>query len=107
MLQESPPVSEGPQEEPSASHFSPIWHWVGFVVGLGLLGGCIYVALWGGNTDWSRLTKAPPGSNGFDAITSAGKTVQIKANHAASQIGYRGEADLIRLSGVMMGSRSL
>jgi len=41
------------------------------------------------------LTKAPPGSDGFDATTADGQTVQIKANHAASTIGFRGEADLL------------
>ena len=40
------------------------------------------------------LEKAPTGSNGFDAINPEGKTVQIKTNHAASMVGYRGEADL-------------
>jgi len=41
------------------------------------------------------LKKAPPGSDGFDAKTKEGKTVQIKTNHAASSVGYRGEADLM------------
>ena len=41
------------------------------------------------------LTKAPPASDGYDALRADGKTVQIKANHAASQIGFRGEADLM------------
>ena len=42
-----------------------------------------------------NLTKAPAGSDGFDALTQEGKTVQIKANHASSTIGFRGEADLL------------
>ena len=42
-----------------------------------------------------NLTKAPAGSEGFDAITKDGKTVQIKTNHAASSIGFRGDADLM------------
>jgi len=42
-----------------------------------------------------KLKKAPPGSDGFDAKTRDEKTVQIKTNHAASMIGYRGEADLM------------
>ena len=42
-----------------------------------------------------NLTKAPAGSNGFDATTEDGKTVQIKTNHAASTIGFRGDADLM------------
>lgn len=41
------------------------------------------------------LEKAPAGANGYDATTPDGLTVQIKANHAASQIGFRGEADLL------------
>ena len=41
------------------------------------------------------LKKAPPGSNGFDAVMPDGRTVQIKANFAASQIGFRGQADLL------------
>ena len=41
------------------------------------------------------LKKAPAGSDGFDAITSDDKTVQIKTNHAAKQIGIRGKADLL------------
>lgn len=41
------------------------------------------------------LTKAASGSGGYDALTQEGLTVQIKANHAASQIGFRGEADLM------------
>lgn len=42
-----------------------------------------------------NLEKASSGSNGFDAKTSDGKTVQIKTNHAAAMIGYRGTADLM------------
>lgn len=42
-----------------------------------------------------NLTKAPAGSNGYDAITADGKTVQVKTNYAANQIGFRGEADLL------------
>lgn len=41
------------------------------------------------------LTKAPAGANGFDATMPDGRTVQIKANHAANQVGFRGEADLL------------
>jgi len=39
------------------------------------------------------LIKAPPGAEGYDAITKDGKKVQIKTNHSAATIGYRGEAD--------------
>jgi hypothetical protein len=38
-----------------------------------------------------NLHQAPRGSNGYDAITSDGKMVQVKANYAASQIGSRGD----------------
>mgnify|MGYP001161487719 FL=1 len=41
------------------------------------------------------LEKAPAGSSGYDAVTQDGKTVQIKTNHAASSIGFRGDADLM------------
>jgi hypothetical protein len=41
------------------------------------------------------LEKAPSGSNGYDAVSPDGKTVQVKANHAASQIGFRGVADIM------------
>jgi hypothetical protein len=39
------------------------------------------------------LIKAPSGHDGSDAITPDGKTVQVKTNHAAVNIGFRGEAD--------------
>ena len=42
-----------------------------------------------------QLKKAPTGSKDFDAFTIDEKKVQIKANHAANQIGVRGEPDLI------------
>tara|TARA_B100000519_G_scaffold196594_1_gene203132 strand:+ start:56 stop:481 length:426 start_codon:yes stop_codon:yes gene_type:complete len=42
-----------------------------------------------------NLEKSPRGSRGYDATTNDGKTVQIKTNHAASNIGFRGEADLM------------
>ena len=42
-----------------------------------------------------KLKKAEGGSEGFDAKNGNGKTVQIKTNHAASMIGYRGKADLM------------
>tara|TARA_B100001248_G_C27162663_1_gene354191 strand:- start:40 stop:459 length:420 start_codon:yes stop_codon:yes gene_type:complete len=42
-----------------------------------------------------NLKKAPAGSEGFDAITVDNKTVQIKTNHSASSIGFRGRADLL------------
>lgn len=42
-----------------------------------------------------NLKKADSVSAGFDAITEDGRTVQIKASHAADQIGFRGDADLL------------
>lgn len=41
------------------------------------------------------LTKASAVADGFDARTADGQTVQVKTNHAATQIGFRGEADLL------------
>ena len=41
------------------------------------------------------LTKASAGSDGYDAITQDGRSVQIKTNHAAQQIGFRGHAELM------------
>lgn len=46
------------------------------------------------------LEKAPSGASGYDAFTKERKTVQIKANYAAKQIGFRGEADLLLVIGV-------
>ena len=37
--------------------------------------------------------KNPAGTSGSDCVTPDGQTVQVKTNHAASSIGYRGEAD--------------
>jgi hypothetical protein len=45
-------------------------------------------------TEYS-LIPAAKGSKDFDAQTQEGRTVQIKANHEASMIGYRGSADLM------------
>jgi hypothetical protein len=42
-----------------------------------------------------HLTKGAPGSDGFDARTLDGKSVQVKTNHSAKQIGFRGTADLL------------
>jgi hypothetical protein len=41
------------------------------------------------------LQQAPRGANGYDAISTDGKKVQVKANYAASQIGFRGDADML------------
>lgn len=42
-----------------------------------------------------NLKKAPSGADGYDAVTSGGLKVQVKANHSSSTIGFRGEADLL------------
>jgi hypothetical protein len=42
-----------------------------------------------------HLTKGAPGADGYDARTLDGKSVQVKTNHAANQIGFRGTADLL------------
>jgi hypothetical protein len=67
---------------------APDFRWAGLGNLLGDYGEFVAIEAYG-------LTKAPGGSNGFDAVTHDGRTVQIKANHAASQIGFRGEADLL------------
>lgn len=51
-------------------------------------------------TDHYGLIKAAAGSGDFDAKTADGKTVQIKTNFAASQIGFRGTADILLVIGV-------
>ncbi|WP_412478303.1 DUF6998 domain-containing protein [Azonexus sp. IMCC34839] len=51
-------------------------------------------------TDYYKLQKAPSGSGDYDARTSDGLTVQIKTNFAASQIGFRGQADLLLVLGI-------
>lgn len=51
-------------------------------------------------TDRYQLHKAAAGSGDFDAKTADGRSVQIKTNFAASQIGFRGNADLLLVIGV-------
>ena len=67
---------------------APEFRWAGLGNLLGDYGEFVAIKHYG-------LTKAPAGSNGYDAITPDGRTVQIKANHAASMIGFKGEADLL------------
>ena len=67
---------------------APEFRWAGLGNLLGDYGEYVAIEAYG-------LEKAPSGSNGYDAKTPDGRTVQIKANHAASQIGFRGEADLL------------
>jgi len=66
---------------------APEFKWAGMGNLLGDYGEYICIESYG-------LTKAPTGASGYDAIDVNGKTVQIKTNHAASMVGYRGEADL-------------
>ncbi|MBD9480789.1 hypothetical protein [Pseudoxanthomonas sp. PXM02] len=51
-------------------------------------------------TDHYKLQKAPAGSGDFDARTADGLSVQIKTNFASSQIGFRGQADLLLVLGI-------
>lgn len=67
---------------------APQFKWAGLGNLLGDYGEFIAVEAYG-------LTPAPRGANGYDAKTPEGKTVQVKANFSASQIGFRGEADLL------------
>ena len=67
---------------------APEFKWAGLGNLLGDYGECVGI-------DHYNLKQAPTGANGYDALTSEGKTVQIKTNHAASMIGYRGDADLL------------
>jgi hypothetical protein len=67
---------------------APEYNWSGLGSLLGDFGEYIAVRNY-------HLLKAPSGSEGFDAVTSDGKKVQVKAVHASSQIGFRGKADLM------------
>jgi len=67
---------------------APEFRWAGLGNLLGDYGEYVAIKHYG-------LTKAPAGANGYDAITADGQKVQIKANHSASTIGFRGEADLL------------
>jgi hypothetical protein len=46
-------------------------------------------------TDYFKLKKYASGHGNYDALTRSGKTVQIKTNYSANQIGFRGTADLL------------
>lgn len=67
---------------------APEFRWAGLGNLLGDYGEYVAIKHYG-------LTKAPAGANGYDAINAEGQKVQIKANHSASTIGFRGEADLL------------
>lgn len=72
---------------------APEFNWTGLGNLLGDFGELVAIEHYG-------LSKGPRGADGYDAITSDGKRVQIKANYAASQIGFRGSADLMLVIGV-------
>lgn len=72
---------------------APEFNWTGLGNLLGDFGELVAIDHYG-------LRKAPGVSNGFDAITGDGRTVQIKTNYAATQIGFRGSADLLLVVGV-------
>ncbi|WP_250498884.1 hypothetical protein [Caballeronia sp. GAWG1-5s-s] len=67
---------------------APEFKWAGLGNLLGDFGELVAIEAYG-------LTKAPAGSSGYDAVDPDGRTVQIKANFAASQVGFRGQADLL------------
>ena len=67
---------------------APEYKWAGLGNLLGDFGEFIATRHYG-------LAKATAGANGYDATTTDGKSVQIKTNHAASQIGFRGDAELM------------
>jgi hypothetical protein len=67
---------------------APEYKWAGLGNLLGDFGEFIAVHHYG-------LIKASAGSDGFDARTKDGRSVQVKTNHAAAQIGFRGSADLM------------
>jgi len=72
---------------------APEFKWVGLGNLLGDFGELVAIDNYG-------LRKAPPGSDGYDALTADDKKVQIKTNYAADQIGFRGISDLILVIGV-------
>ena len=67
---------------------APEYKWAGLGNLLGDFGEFVAMREYG-------LVKASAGSDGYDAKTTDGKSVQVKTNHAASQIGFRGKADLM------------
>lgn len=67
---------------------APDFKWAGMGNLLGDFGELVAIDRYG-------LTRAPGSADGYDALTKDGKKVQIKTNYASSQIGFRGEADLM------------
>jgi len=72
---------------------APEFNWSGLGNLLGDFGELVAIEKYG-------LSKARGGSDGFDATTPKGETVQIKTNYAANQIGFRGQSDLMLVIGV-------
>lgn len=64
------------------------YKWTGLGNLLGDYGECQAIHLY-------NLVKAKSGTHSYDALTRSGQTVQIKANHSAKQIGFRGSSDLM------------
>jgi len=67
---------------------APEYKWAGLGNLLGDFGEFIAVQSYG-------LKKASAGSDSYDARTEDGKSVRVKTNHAATQIGFRGSVDLM------------
>lgn len=67
---------------------APNFKWAGLGNLLGDYGEFIAVEVY-------NLQPAPRVANGYDAIRPDGKKVQVKTNYASSQIGFRGEADML------------
>jgi hypothetical protein len=67
---------------------APEYKWTGLGNLLGDFGEFIATHQYG-------LEKATGGADGYDAKTPDGRTVQVKTNHSATQIGFRGEAELM------------
>ena len=66
---------------------APNFKWAGLGNLLGDYGEFIAVEVY-------DLQPAPRGANGYDAVRPDGKKVHVKTNYAASQIGFRGDADM-------------
>ena len=67
---------------------APEFRWSGLGNLLGDFGELIAISAY-------QLQKATGGSSNYDAKNPQGATVQIKTNFAASQIGFRGSADIL------------
>jgi hypothetical protein len=72
---------------------APEFNWAGLGNLLGDFGELVAIDHYG-------FEKAPAGSDGYDAIAPDGRTIQIKTNYAAKQIGFRGVADMLLVIGV-------